>query len=126
MVDYQRADGARLTIRHNGQMVGQDPLGRTFTTTLPVSTVLTLTTGMATTGRMLPGVEQYAAGELPYLLLVRGPFQMWELGWRELAPPDLRPFIAQLDQQLDRLIGPVPTPATGEPPPSDATPTSIP
>lgn len=132
MIDYQRADGARLTIRHNGQTVGQEPLGRTFTTTLPVSTVMTLTTNMAATGRMIPGVEQYAAGESPFLLLVRGPYQMWELGWRELAPPDLRPFIAQLDRHLDGLIGPLSTPAatpgTGTPtgtetPAGDATPT---
>ncbi len=126
MIDYQRADGARLTVRHNGQMVGQEQLGRTFTTTLPVSTVMTLTTGMAATGRMLSGVEQYTAGELPHLLLVRGPFQMWELGWRELAPPDLRPFIAQLDRFLDRLINPVSTPAAGETPSGTTTPAATP
>jgi hypothetical protein len=105
MLDYQRVDGAHLTMQLSGQVVATDPAGSTYTTTLPVSQVISLTTRLAETDRLVRGVTAYTAGELPNILLVRGPLAMLEAAWRDLAPADIRPILVELDALLDEIIG---------------------
>ena len=120
MLDYQRVDGAHLTMQLSGQVVATDPAGSIYTTTLPVSQVISLTTRLAETNRLVRGVTAYTAGELPNILLVRGPLAMLEAAWRDLAPADIRPILVELDALLDEIIGL----SEAEPIPPEPTPTA--
>lgn len=120
MLDYQRVDGAHLTMQLSGQVVATDPAGSPYTTTLPVSQVISLTTRLAETNRLVRGVTAYTAGELPNILLVRGPLAMLEAAWRDLAPADIRPILVELDALLDEIIGL----SEAEPAPPEPTPTA--
>lgn len=122
VLDYQRADDARLTVLLDGTAQATKPAGETITTTLTSSQVLSVTTALVESDVLQPGLEAYVAGITPNILLVRGLRGMSELAWAEEdGPPEgALPQITFLDSLMDELlaesetagerIGPQPSP----------------
>lgn len=118
MLLYEREDGAELLLRLNGQVTATDPAGTVYSSTLPITEVMSITAGLAETGVLETGLQFYTGRQTKNVLLVRGPLAVLDLGWGDLAPPDVRPFLEELDELLDERIGDVPdvTPAPTETP----------
>ena len=114
MLDLQRPD-SRLTVLYDGTVVALTttitdsvPLTTTVTATntLTTAAVISLTTALRDTGVLTPGVDAFAAAELPNILLVRSPEGMLEVAWEEDDPPQaLRPLLEELEQLLQEVAG---------------------
>lgn len=104
LLDYQRADGNRLTLTQTEQAIVVDPAGQSLTATLSLSQTISYTSSLLDSGIFQPGVQLFGEATLPNLLLVRGPQGMNEIGWSELPPQAIQPLIARLDTLLDELL----------------------
>src|SRR5690606_28267399 len=93
----------------NGQVTATDAAGTVYSSTLPITEVMSITAGLADTGVLKTGLQFYTGRQTKNVLLVRGPLAVLDLGWGDLAPPDVRPFLEELDELLDERIGDAPT-----------------
>jgi hypothetical protein len=125
---YRQADGQELNLFLDGRATLKVSSDQVLTTTLNVSQVLTLTTALAESGLVRPGVERFVAGEGGSFLVVRGPDGVYEAAWDETPASGLEQFITLLEDLITRLLddeaGPTPTPEPDETP-ADETPTAI-
>lgn len=106
LLDYQRGDGARLSVLLDGTARAKKPGGETVTTTLTSNQVLSMTTALVESDVLQPGLEAYVAGDIANILLVRGLRGMSEVAWTEDdGPPEgALPQIRFLDSLLDELL----------------------
>lgn len=113
---YQRADGYRLTLDRNGNIVvaleGEVQGTGNLTATLPISlTAAALSTDLFTPGtpELLRTLTVTDTTSLPdNFLMVRGDDGTGEITWEENAPDDLAELVALLDGLIDNLVGIVP------------------
>lgn len=104
-LDYQREDGARLTVQLDGRVVGLDPAGQPYTSTLALTDLISVTTLLQESDDLILGVTNYATATAPNILLLRWSSGLSEAIWAETAPPGVRAILPQLDGWLDELIG---------------------
>ncbi len=107
LVDYRRADGARLTLLADSTLIGVDAGGSVFTGTLTTTLPLSLTTSLVRSNLLQPGLRTFdadpSATSPRTVLVVRGPSGLLDGQWITL--PDNEIF-AGLDALLAELIGP--------------------
>jgi hypothetical protein len=119
---YQRADGYRLTLDRNGNIVvaleGEVQGTGNLTTTLPISlTAAALSTDLFTSGtpELLRTLTVTDTTSLPdNFLMVRGEDGPGEITWEESAPDDLAELVAILDRLIDDRVGLVPEEVSSE------------
>jgi hypothetical protein len=123
LLDYRRADGARLTLYQDGAAIAIDTDDEVYTGTLAMTQVMSLTTGLLDSGQLQPGLSTFtgAAGETAppatSVLRLRGPAGVYDGRWQNVAA------IAALDEVnalLDSLVGRAPG-EPEEPEPAEAT-----
>lgn len=108
MVDYQRGDGARLTLTLDDQALVTDAEETVITETLTAGQVISFSTSLLEADLFAPGIDAYVSGESDNLLLVRGTQGMVEAAWDgSSAPAALAGDVAQLDELLEQLLGEV-------------------
>jgi len=121
VLDYQRVDGARLTLYANGLTVAQNSLGQTFTNTITSTQAISLTSDLVSSGIVRTGLNTFqgnvstiitntegvtltvtATPKPPRtLLLVRGPGGVYDGEWFNTADvTELGALNALLDQML--------------------------
>lgn len=113
VLDYKRADGARLTLFQNGLARAEEVTTAVYTTTLSTAQIISLTTPLLDSELVNPGLTTFFGEDGPAgasSLLLRGPSGVLDGRWvgSETA-------VAELDALLDQLLGlerPTPTPAT--------------
>ena len=130
VLDYQRLDGAQLTIFLDDTAVASNASGQPITTTLSSSQVISLTTDLLASGGLRTGLTTFLAEEgtnptatpsAPRTaLLVRGPAGVYDAQWFNTADV---PLLADLNDLLNELLSggtavPIETP---EATPPDAT-----
>ena len=119
VLDYQRADGAQLTLYQDGQLRGIDTNAVTYTGTMTTTSVMSLTRSLLESGELSPGLTTFLNNdtvtetrEIPLsVLLVRGVNGIYDAEWPN---PDV-PFLAGLNAMLDALIQPLAIEATAIP-----------
>jgi hypothetical protein len=110
LLDYRRADEARLTIYVDG-VVTAVTATETITSTLSASQIVSLTTNLLDSGQLATGLKSYLPTPTPVItttvaatpsshLLVRGPDAVYDGRWSGI--PDL----AALNELLDSLLPP--------------------
>jgi hypothetical protein len=107
MLDFQRDDGAQLTLLADGRAIGRAPeAGIVVTETLTAAEVVSVTVSLAQSGVLTTGVEAYAADEANNILLIRAEQGMMEFAWNEEEeiPAALTDDFATLDALLDRML----------------------
>lgn len=106
VVDYQRDDGARLSVLLDGTARATKPAGETVTMTLTSSQVLSVTAALVESDVLQPGLDAYVADDAPNILLVRSLRGMAEVAWTEDdGPPEgALPQIRFLNSLLDELL----------------------
>lgn len=102
---YRRDDGRELNLFLDGRTVLIDESDQVLTTTLNISQVLTLTTTLAESNLVRPGVEAFAAGETGNYIVVRGTDGVYEAAWDSEPRAGLGQFIELLDDLITRLLG---------------------
>ncbi len=110
LLDYKRADGARLTLYEDGLLVAAIKETAVFTATLSATEIISLTTPLLESGLLQTGLTSFLTPpeSEPYaMLLLRGPQAVLDARWtgRKTA-------VAPLDDLLDQLLQPA---ATREP-----------
>ncbi len=111
VLDYKRADGARLTLFQDG--LTRAEATAVYTTTLSTSQIISLTTPLLDSGLVNPGLTTFFGEEAPEgatTLLLRGPEGVLDGRW-----VGMETAVAELDALLDQLLGlesTSPTPAT--------------
>lgn len=129
VLDYQRLDGAQLTIFADDTTVASSPtITQPVTTTLSSSQVISLTTDLLASGSLRTGLTTFlspagdvdgggATPRIPRtLLVVRGSAGVYDAQWFTVA---IIPELADLDDLLNQIVGietAVPT-QTAEPTP---------
>ena len=141
LLQYNRVDGAQLTIFDDSTAIAVSPANETITTTLSSTAVLSLTTSLIDSNQLKLGLTSFSAetsdsgneGETPTprpprsILLVRGPDGVYDGFWDETANV---PLLATLNELLTELFGETleeaidETPTAGTPDP-EATETPI-
>jgi hypothetical protein len=107
LLDYQRDDGARLTLLADGRALAHTAdAGEVVTATLTSAEVVSITVSLAESGVLAPGVEAYAAAEASNILLLRAAQGMMEYAWNENdeIPEALVEDLDILDALLDRML----------------------
>ncbi|MCA9942013.1 MAG: hypothetical protein H6656_06750 [Ardenticatenaceae bacterium] len=136
VLDYQRVDGARLTILMDDTAVVTSGTSQPITTTLGSSQVISLTTSLLASGSLRTGLTTYlpaeddtAATATPNaprsLLLVRGPAGVYDAQWFNTADV---PVLAELNDLLNQLLldgTAVPTPTQAATPAGTETATAV-
>ena len=116
VLDYQRVDGARLTIFVDDTAVASIGSNQPITTTLGSSQVISLTTSLLASGNLRTGLTTFLAeDEGPEatatpnaprsLLLVRGPGGVYDAQWFNTADV---PVLVELNILLDQLLAETP------------------
>ncbi|MCA9932865.1 MAG: hypothetical protein H6662_03965 [Ardenticatenaceae bacterium] len=108
LLDYRRADGARLTIYQDGFIEAQDAATAVYTSTLAATDIFSLTTHLLDSGLLSSGLTSFTVQNTETetttvatsLLLLRGPDAVYDGRWQgeETA-------VAPLDTLLNQLIG---------------------
>lgn len=102
LLDYKRADGARLTLYGDGVLVAAMQETAVFTATLSATEILSLTTPLLESGLLQPGLTSFLTPpeSEPYsLLLLRGPQAVLDARWT-----DTKTAVAPLDDLLNQLL----------------------
>ncbi len=110
LLEYRRADGTRLTLYEDGQLVAMMRETAVFTTTLSASEIISLTAPLLESGLLKPGLASFLTPpeSEPYsLLLLRGPQAVLDARWT-----GTKTAVAPLDELLEQLLPPA---ATREP-----------
>ncbi|MBK8988559.1 MAG: hypothetical protein IPM39_21235 [Chloroflexi bacterium] len=106
LVQYRRADGARLTLLADGALIGVDTAGVVFTGTLTATSPISLTTTLVKSNLLQPGLRTFNTSQTATspqtVLVVRGPTGLLDGQWTTL--PDNAIF-ATLDALWADLIG---------------------
>lgn len=119
VLDYQRFDGAHLTIFRDGTVAAISPGNEPITTTLASSDVISLTTTLLESNELKLGLtsflgtgeasEESSATATPIpqrsVLLVRGPAGVYDGFWGRTANV---PLLEPLNELLNSLVGAVP------------------
>ena len=120
VLDYQRIDGAQLTIFANDTAVASNPaVTQLVTTTLSSSQVISLTTDLLASGSLRTGLTTFltdAGTATPTaartVLLVRGPAGVYDAQWVNVTAV---PELAELDDLLNQLLAIEPPPVSETP-----------
>ncbi|HSM56390.1 MAG TPA: hypothetical protein VK879_09580 [Candidatus Sulfomarinibacteraceae bacterium] len=116
MVDYQRHDGARLTLTIDGDVLAMSAQEAVITDTLAAGQVISFTNALLEADTFAPGINAYVSGEADNLLLVRGPQGMVEAAWDgHSAPAAIADEVERLDELLEQLLGETGEVDEGEP-----------
>jgi hypothetical protein len=121
LLDYRRADGARLTLFQDGTLVAIDASTTTVTSTLTSTQVISLTGALLESGELQPGLSTFGIEATPVVtpavttatpqpssvLVLRGPMGLLEGEW---VLGDGISTLAALDSLLNEILGIV-TPA---------------
>lgn len=125
MLDYKRADGARLTLYLDGTAVTVAPTAEVYTSTVPLSQMDDLVGGLLDSGELSLGLGIFRGGTSPpssrSLLLLRGPDGVYDGQWEDI--PDFSALNALLDALLPAPLATLTPPATAA---SKAAPTPTP
>ncbi|MCP4423510.1 MAG: hypothetical protein GY803_03365 [Chloroflexi bacterium] len=130
LLDYQRADAARLTLYQDGTAVAIDAAANPYTDTITAAQIISLTAGLLDGGQLQPGLTTFepTATAVPTAtvtapapisrLLVRGPDGVYDGQWTGI--PDFEALNALLDSLLtpvlDEAEGTIPAPTTAPAP----------
>ncbi len=120
LLDYRRADGNRLTLFQDGQLVMIDTTSERYTSTLSSTRVISLTQGLLESGDLEPGLSTFGIGAtatitssaataisgVTSVVILRGPDGLYDGEWVE--PPNL-PVFGALDALLNENLGLEPT-----------------
>jgi hypothetical protein len=101
VLDYRRDDGAHLEIALDQTATVSSESGETVTTTLSSDDVMSVTTALLESEVLQPGLQVFAAGEAPNVLLVRGTQGMVEAAWE---PGEVPQAIANEVEVLDGIV----------------------
>jgi len=125
MLDYKRADGARLTLYLDGTAVTVAPTAEVYTSTVPLSQMDDLVGGLLDSGELSLGLGTFRGGTAlsspRSLLLVRGPDGVYDGQWDDV--PDFTALNALLEALLPAPLATPTPPATAA---SQAAPTPTP
>ncbi len=114
LADYKRADGTRLTLFQDGEVIARSGT-QVVTSTLEITEVISLTNGLLSSGLVQPGLTTFRPTPTPAttvtatvptlpvsVLLVRGEAGVLDGSWTER--PSL-PVLDTLDELLNNLLG---------------------
>lgn len=122
LLDYKRADGARLTLFSDNTAVAQNPAGETFTSTISAAEAITLTNELIAGGAIRTGLNTFIAETtavtvtatpkpLHSVVIARGPVGVYDGEW--FGSYDLN-HLRPLNVLLARLLNPAATLETPE------------
>lgn len=87
VIDYRNENEAHVSVFFDGTTTIEDEAGETFTTTLDITEVVSMTESLLESSVLQPELTNIIDGELPNNLLVRGEQGMMEAAWPEDEPP---------------------------------------
>lgn len=87
VIDYRNENEAHVSVLFDGTTTVEDEAGETFTTTLDMTEVVSMTENLLGSSVLQPELSNFIDGELPNNLLVRGEQGMMEAAWPEGDPP---------------------------------------
>ncbi len=114
LLDYQRADAARLTIHWDGTAVVLDTAAQPYTGTVTASQIISLTNALLDSGQLQLGLTTFEPTVTPAAtvitptavsrILLRGPDGVYDGQWPDASGSDA-PDFADLNALLDSLLG---------------------
>jgi hypothetical protein len=102
---YQNQDENKLTVYHDGSLIADDGAGNVISDTIPLSTVISMTSQLSDSGLTQPGIDAYLAGVAENYLVIRGENGLSEIVWADQAPSLITPIVDRLDLILANLLG---------------------
>ncbi|MCA9971204.1 MAG: hypothetical protein KC425_13355 [Anaerolineales bacterium] len=122
LLDYRRADGARLTLYRDGLARAAGAAGEVVTTTLGAAEVISLTTGLVDGGFVALGLTSFGDDvEGTSQLLVRGAGGVYDARWEGAETA-----VSAVDALLDGLLETAVAPEVIEPQPAETPPDASP
>ena len=125
LLDYQRDDGAQLTLFADGSTVALSNSNDIFTDTLAVSQVISLTTSLIESGEVKLGLTTFAdeaeSETVVSRILIRGDQGVYDGMWQRATQ---EPSLENINALLDSFVAPTVEPAL--PPETTPTPTPSP
>ncbi len=104
LVHFQSSDESKMSLLNDGIVSLTDSVGIVYTQTLTITNIISLTTVLLEDGSLNKGTAVFDEFPSDYLLFVRGPENVYSVGWLEGESPLRKESLDLVEKLLEELL----------------------